>query len=163
MVRRIPRALARAPISLFRCGAGALLGPRLMMLEHRGRTTGLPRYAALEVLEREPGALLLVSGYGTGSQWFRNVRADPRVRVWTGTVQGDPAVAEILPATEVVERLQHYRHANPRSAATLGAVLNIPALTSSEPFPPDIGETLPLVRVRRRPDAGGSAPRQVNR
>lgn len=152
MVRRIPRALARAPIPLFRWGAGRLLGPRLMLLEHRGRTSGLRRYVALEVLERGPGVLVLVSGYGPGSQWFRNVRADPAVRVWTGTVEADPAVAEIMPADEVVERLERYRRTNPHLATALGTTLGIPALTSSEPLPPDIAETLPLVRVRRRPE-----------
>lgn len=134
MVRRIPKALARTPIPLFRCGAGALLAPRLMMLEHRGRKSGLPRYAVLEVLEREPGALLLVSGYGPGSQWFRNVRADPAVRVWFSTARADPAVAEVLPAAEVVERLDRYRRANPRSAAALAAVLDIPVLAGAEPL-----------------------------
>ncbi|WP_190820398.1 PNPOx family protein [Saccharopolyspora pogona] len=55
-----PRWLARAPIPLYRRGLGWLLGIRIMMLEHRGRRSGQLRYAVLEVLGREPGALVLV-------------------------------------------------------------------------------------------------------
>lgn len=92
VVRRIPRWLARAPIPLFRRGYGWLLGPRVL-LEHRGRRTGRARYAVLEVVGREPGALYVVSGYGRHAQWFRNVRVAPRVRVWTGALRAAPARA----------------------------------------------------------------------
>ncbi|MDA3627420.1 nitroreductase family deazaflavin-dependent oxidoreductase [Saccharopolyspora sp. WRP15-2] len=149
MVRRIPRWIARAPIPLFQRGFGWLLGSRFMMLEHRGRRSGEPRYAALEVLDREPGALLLVSGYGPKSQWFRNVVADPEVRVWTGRLRGVPARAVVLPADEARERLEQYRRAHARSAAALGRTLGIEELASPEPLPDDIAERLPLVRVQR--------------
>ncbi|HTM84573.1 MAG TPA: nitroreductase family deazaflavin-dependent oxidoreductase, partial [Mycobacterium sp.] len=38
----------RAPIWLYRARLGALLGSRLLMLEHRGRTSGARRYVVLE-------------------------------------------------------------------------------------------------------------------
>ncbi|GAA4863543.1 nitroreductase family deazaflavin-dependent oxidoreductase [Saccharopolyspora rosea] len=154
MARRMPRALARAPIPLFERGLGWLLGGRVMMLEHRGRRTGLARRAVLEVLEREPGALVLVSGYGRTSQWFRNVRANPEVRVWTGAVRGAPGCAEVLPPEEARQRLQRYRDRHPRSSAVLGRVLGLPELASGDPLPPDIGRRLPVVRVAARPPGG---------
>ena len=97
MTRRIPRWLARAPIPLFRHGAGQLMGTRMMMLEHTGRKTGEPRHTVLEVLDHRPGVLMLVSGYGTRSQWLLNIRAQPAVRIWTGRIRGRPARATVLP------------------------------------------------------------------
>ncbi|MCZ7440414.1 nitroreductase family deazaflavin-dependent oxidoreductase [Micromonospora sp. WMMC241] len=145
--RRIPRWLARAPIPLYRHGFGRLLGRRLMMLEHRGRRSGLPRYVVLEVVDREQGALFLASGYGPGSQWFRNVRADPAVRVWTGPDQGVPARAVVLTGEEVRQRLARYRQRHRRAAAALGRTLGIPELTGGDPLPADVDARLPLVRL----------------
>ncbi|MDG4803790.1 nitroreductase family deazaflavin-dependent oxidoreductase [Micromonospora sp. WMMD980] len=108
--RRIPRWLARAPIPLYRNGLGRLLGRRLMMLEHRGRRSGLPRYVVLEVVDREPGALFLASGYGPASQWFRNVRADPAVRVWTGPDQGGGPLPADVDARLPLVRLDLAHH-----------------------------------------------------
>ena len=73
MTRRLPRWLARAPIALYHWGLGPALGRRLMMLEHRGRTTGERRYVVLEVIEREPHSIIVASGYGRSSQWYRNI------------------------------------------------------------------------------------------
>src|SRR5690606_12262413 len=46
------RSLVRAPIALYKAGLGWLLGSRILMLEHRGRSSGLRRYVCLEVVER---------------------------------------------------------------------------------------------------------------
>lgn len=147
MARRIPRWLARAPIPLYRHGLGRLLGRRLMMLEHRGRRSGLPRHVVLEVADREPGCLFIASGYGPHSQWFRNVRADPRVRVWTGPDRGVPARATVLTGEETRQRLEVYRRRHRRAAAALGRTLGIPELRGTGPLPADVDGRLPLVRL----------------
>lgn len=147
MTRRIPRRLARLPISLYHWGFGPLLGHRLMMLEHRGRTTGQRRYVALEVLDRGPGWLIVVSGYGSSSQWYRNVTATPAVRIWTGRQKDVPARAEPIPATETAPLLASYRKRHRRAAKALGRTLDIPELTADAPIPADIGTKLPLVRI----------------
>ncbi|MEV0425123.1 nitroreductase family deazaflavin-dependent oxidoreductase [Micromonospora sp. NPDC050495] len=147
MARRIPRWLARAPIPLYRHGLGRLLGRRLLMLEHRGRRTGLPRYVVLEVADREPGCLFIASGHGQDSQWFRNLRADPRVRVWTGPHQGVPARAAVLTGEETRQRLEIYRRRHRRAAAALGRTLDIPELRDTGPLPADVATRLPLVRL----------------
>jgi deazaflavin-dependent oxidoreductase (nitroreductase family) len=148
VVRRIPRWLARAPIPLYRHGLGWLFGTRIMMLEHRGRRSGELRYAVLEVLDREPGALILVSGYGRKSQWFRNISVNPAVRVWNGRVRAAPARATVLPADEARKRLDEYRRTHRRAAQSLGRVLGIEDLTNPAPLPPDIATRLPLVRIQ---------------
>ncbi|MFR9777235.1 nitroreductase family deazaflavin-dependent oxidoreductase [Micromonospora sp. MS34] len=147
MARRIPRWLARAPIPLYRHGFGRLLGRRLMMLEHRGRRSGLARYVVLEVVDREPGVLFLASGYGPGSQWFRNVRADPRVRVWSGPDRGVAARATVLDGDETRSRLERYRQRHRRAAAALGRMLDLRELGGTDPLPADVAQRLPLVRL----------------
>lgn len=147
MARRIPRWLARAPIPLYRHGLGRLLGRRLLLLEHRGRRSGLPRYVVLEAVDREPGSLFIASGYGPHSQWFRNVRADPRVRVWHGPDRGVPARATVLAGEENRRRLEVYRQRHRRAAAALGRTLGIAELRGSGPLPADVDRRLPLVRL----------------
>lgn len=147
MVRRIPRRVARAPIPLFQHGFGPMLGGRLAMLEHRGRITGLPRLVVLEVLARRPGHLTVVSGYGRTAQWYRNIRADPQVRVWSGRLRSERATARPLPADEVLAVLGDYRRRHPYATWVLGTVLGIPELAATAPLPPDLPDRLPLVDV----------------
>lgn len=147
MSRRIPRLLARSPIPLYRAGLGFLFGRRLAMLEHVGRVSGQRRYVVLEVLQRDPDGLVVVSGYGRGSQWYRNVLAHPGVRVWTGFRRGVRARADVVPADEVPSRLEEYRRGHPRAAKALGRTLDLPDLGGDGPLPTDVGTRLPLVRV----------------
>jgi deazaflavin-dependent oxidoreductase (nitroreductase family) len=154
MTRPIPRWLARAPIALYRHGFGRLFGHRMAMLEHRGRKSGAARYAVLEVIHHGPHEVVLVSGYGQRSQWFRNVQADPAVRVWTAGLRAVPARAEILSSGDSLEQLNEYRTRHRRAATTLGRLLDIPDLTTSGPLPADTGVRLPLVRIRFPATAG---------
>ncbi|GAA1573778.1 nitroreductase family deazaflavin-dependent oxidoreductase [Dactylosporangium maewongense] len=148
MTRRIPRLLARSPIPLYRQGLGWLFGPRMAMLEHRGRRSGQLRHVVLEVLERDARVLVVVSGYGRASQWFRNIEVDPGVRIWTGRRRGVPARAEILSAGESRHLLERYRDRHPRAAARLGRILTMPDLSAAGPLAPDVGVRLPMVRIR---------------
>lgn len=145
MVRRIPRWLARAPIAVFARGGGWLLGPHVLMLEHRGRVTGAARHVVLEVIDREPGALYIVSGYGERSQWFRNVCAEPAVRVWFGALRGAPARAERLCPDETRRRLLRYRER--RGADVLGRVLGLSDLRAGAPVGEDVAHRLPVLRL----------------
>jgi deazaflavin-dependent oxidoreductase (nitroreductase family) len=148
VTRRIPRSVARVPVWLFRHRLGWLFGGRIMMLEHIGRRTGQPRHVVLEVLHRQPGAVLLVSGYGRRSQWLANIRAQPAVRIWAGRVRARAGTAIILPPDVSRQRLETYRQHHRRAAAILGRILDIPDLTGPEALPADVGERLPLVEVR---------------
>ena len=51
------RRLFQAPVYLYRCGGGRLLGHRFLLLIHVGRRSGLRRHTILEVIEyRKKGA-----------------------------------------------------------------------------------------------------------
>jgi deazaflavin-dependent oxidoreductase (nitroreductase family) len=150
MLRRMPRWLLRAPIPLFR-GAGPLLGRRFVLLEHRGRTSGRLRYVLLEVVHREPGALMVISGYGPTAQWYRNIETDPRVRIWSGGIRHAPATATPLSAEHGTAILESYRHHHPLAARALGRAFGIPEFAHRKPVPLRRAEELPLVRISARP------------
>jgi deazaflavin-dependent oxidoreductase (nitroreductase family) len=118
------RWFVRTPIWLYRARLGGLFGSRLLMLEHVGRKSGCSRYVVLEVVDQPaPGSYVVVSGFGVRAQWFRNVRANPQVRVWLGSGKPAPAIAHHLDAGAAAASLGRYAAAHPRSWAKLRPVL----------------------------------------
>ncbi|KES02949.1 nitroreductase [Streptomyces toyocaensis] len=95
--------------------------PLQTLLETTGRVSGLPR--ATPVGGRRAGdAFWLVSEFGERSQYVRNIKADPRVRVrvrgrWhTGT-------AHLLPDDDPVARLRLLPRFNSAAVRAFGAGL----------------------------------------
>jgi deazaflavin-dependent oxidoreductase (nitroreductase family) len=130
--------VVRAPIMMYRARLGWLLGPRLLMLEHRGRTTGQPRFAVLEVIDRPfDDAWVVVAGFGDRAQWLRNVRTDPHVKIWAGSRRPLSAVAREMPVEQGVKSLRHYaarhpfawRRLRPVLEETLGSPIDLDATT----------------------------------
>lgn len=112
------RWFVRAPIGLYHARLGFLLGSRFLMLEHIGRTSGLPRYVVLEVIDQpRPGVYVVVSGFGERAQWLRNVKDEPSVRVQIGSRRPVPATARLLGPDEVAASLEHYATAHPKAWA----------------------------------------------
>jgi len=127
------RALVRAPIWLYRAHLGFVMGHRMLLLEHTGRKTGARRYAVLEVVERPAlDEYVIVSGFGARSQWYRNVMAEPRVRVSVGRRRDVPAVATPLSRDSAKAALGRYAEHHPKAWAriepTLEAALDTPDL-----------------------------------
>ncbi|OHV05799.1 nitroreductase family deazaflavin-dependent oxidoreductase [Mycobacterium talmoniae] len=139
------RRLMRAPIWLYRARLGGLLGPRLLMLEHIGRKSGAPRYVVLEVVDHHtPDSYVVASGFGDRAQWFRNIQANPRVRVYAGSHPPRPATARVLDQREADRTLGGYIARHPRAWASFKAVLERTLGT-------EVTETdtpLPLVELR---------------
>ncbi len=109
------RRLVRAPIWLFRARAGALLGSRMLMLEHVGRTTGQLPYVVLEVVDHPSvDTYVVASGFGTKAQWFRNICANPNARVWVKSHRPAAAVARVLDQPAADRALDTFRTRHPR-------------------------------------------------
>jgi len=68
--------------------------PGWVLLTTRGRRTGLPREVLLPCA-RTNGDIIVISTYGTRSDWFRNLRKDPQVEVTAGG-RRVPGRAEIV-------------------------------------------------------------------
>ncbi len=75
------------------------VGGQIMVLTHTGRKTGLKRRTPVNYALVE-GELYCTAGFGQGSDWYRNIVADPNVELWlpdgwwAGVVEeiNDPAV-----------------------------------------------------------------------
>lgn len=134
------RPLMRAPIWVFKAGAGAVLGSRLLMLEHIGRTSGVRRYVVLEVIDHPTSdSYVVASGFGEKAQWFRNIKANPRVRVYAGSRAPMPATARIMTQQEADRALSAYASRHPRAwerfRPVLERTLGSPITETDTPLP----------------------------
>ena len=74
-------------VSLWKMGLGKWInlwpqvGGRIMVIVHKGRKTGQTRYAPVNYALVD-GELYCVAGFGEGTDWYRNVKANPDVEVW---------------------------------------------------------------------------------
>ena len=134
------RWLVRAPIGIYRAGLGFVFGSRLLMLEHRGRSSGRRRFVVLEVVDRPArDEYVIASGFGPRAQWYRNVVAEPRVRVSSGLRRHVPATATAMTSEESAAALRLYASAHPRAWTQLRATIE---KATGAPV-----EILPMVRV----------------
>ncbi|MEO6955719.1 MAG: nitroreductase family deazaflavin-dependent oxidoreductase [Antricoccus sp.] len=108
------RWFVRSPVALYRVGLGSILGRRLLMLEHRGRRSGQPRYVCLEVVERPAtDRLVVVSGFGTKAQWYQNLQSNQDCFVSVGRLRRASAVARFMSAAESSAALAPYAQTHP--------------------------------------------------
>lgn len=134
------RRALRMPLPIFRAGFGWIFGGRLMMLEHRGRFSGFWREVILEVVERESkDALLIASGLGPNSQWYRNLREFPICRVNVGFIRRCDARAELLSPDESRSALARHASAHPATYRALKRAI-VEATGDAEP-------DIPVVRL----------------
>lgn len=118
------RWLMRAPIRVYKARLGVLFGSRTLMLEHIGRSSGTRRYVVLEVFGHPaPDIYLVVSGFGTRAQWYRNLRANPSARVWVRGWRALPATAELLSDPDADAALDAYVALHPKAWEKLRSVV----------------------------------------
>jgi deazaflavin-dependent oxidoreductase (nitroreductase family) len=105
--------VCRAPVYLYRWRLGWLFGHRCLLLTHIGRRTGLRRQTVLEVVEyREQGPeVVVVNGFGPGSDWLRNIEARPGEEVTVG-LQHFAASHRFLGEDEAARVIEGYERRN---------------------------------------------------
>ncbi|RZB14314.1 nitroreductase family deazaflavin-dependent oxidoreductase [Streptomyces sp. F001] len=149
--RRTPtgrrRLAARLPIVLFRAGLGPLFAGRLLLLHHTGRVTGLDRQVVLEVVAYEPadGSWTVASGFGSGADWYRNLRHQPKTVIQFGN-RHHAVTAHFLPPDEGAELMARYALRHPRTARRLCAFMGFPVDGSTASFR-EVGQAIPFVRL----------------
>ena len=128
------RMALRAPIWLYRAGLGGLLGRRFLYLAHRGRTTGLRREVVLEVVgfEASRPEAFVVAGWGTRSDWLRNLRAAPAIEVRIGRLRWPDPHHRLLDAEETASLFRDYERRHPRAWQALAPRLGLAADLSPE-------------------------------
>jgi deazaflavin-dependent oxidoreductase (nitroreductase family) len=86
-LRRAFHAMNRFMVWLWKLGLGPLLnswpavGGRMLVIEHRGRKSG-KRYLTPVNYVLVEGEVYCTAGFGPGCDWYRNIMAEPRVRLW---------------------------------------------------------------------------------
>ena len=75
----------RLPRPLYRHGLGWLLGDTFVMVTHQGRKTGLPHETVAMALtyDKQAREVTVCSAWGE-TQWIRNLRARPALRIQIG-------------------------------------------------------------------------------
>ncbi|MEJ1200653.1 MULTISPECIES: nitroreductase family deazaflavin-dependent oxidoreductase [unclassified Streptomyces] len=92
--------------------------PSQTLLETTGRASGLPRRTPVGG-RRVGDSFWLVSEFGERSQYVRNIRADPRVRV---RIRGSwhPGTAHLLPDDDPIARLRRLPRFNSLAVRAMG-------------------------------------------
>lgn len=85
-LRKIFRVFNTFMLSLWRLGLGGFgnptkIGGALMVIKHKGRKTGLTRYAPVNFAVID-GDIYCTAGFGEKTHWYRNIMADPEVELW---------------------------------------------------------------------------------
>jgi len=93
--------------------------PLQTVLETTGRTSGLPRRTPVGG-RRVGGSFWLVSEFGERSQYVRNIKADPRVRV---RIRGrwHAGTAHLMPDDDTAVRLRSLPSMNSAAVRAIGA------------------------------------------
>jgi len=145
------KRLLRLPALLYRLRLGMLLGHRFLLLKHRGRKSGRLYETVLEVVDRDRNELVVMSGLGRGSSWFRNVEAGGAVEVRCGNERFRPEV-RVLPPEEAAACLAGYERRNRVVSPVVRRVLSRLAgfpYTGDDAGRLRLVETLPLVGLRK--------------
>lgn len=99
------RWIFHLPDRLYRHGLGWLLGHQCLRLVHVGRRTGRRHATVLEVVRYDPRVpeLTVVSGFGPGADWLRNLEANGMAEVTVGrrTFAADHRRLDIAEAVDV--------------------------------------------------------------
>lgn len=145
-----------APNRLYDVGLGRVLGHRFLRLIHTGRRSGAHHGVVLEVVDedRRTGAVVVVSGFGPRSDWFRNVTAGGPA--WVDLGRGARrARHEVLGPDEAAAVLGDYERRNRLAAPVVRAALGALVGWTYRGTPEDrrrLVEELPFVRFT--PSAG---------
>ena len=115
------------------------------MIEHVGRTSGLLRRVVVEVVREDPasGAVVVGSGFGEMSQWFRNIQAHPDVTLTLGRRRLAVRARRLSPEEGEAEMLDYARR-HPKAAQKLSGYMGFSS-DGSEATYRQVGRELPFV------------------
>lgn len=150
--RGMKAILWRMPIWFYRLGLGWLLGNKALLLTHTGRISGQPRQAVLEIIQAFPSEnrYLVVSGFGSKSHWYQNIRLEPRVNIQVG-VKKLNALAEQLEKKPAGEAMLTYALEHPGNLKTLSRLIGYDMDHTPDGYR-DFGEQIPVIQFSPRQD-----------
>ena len=140
----------RMPIYFYKMGLGWMLGSRFLLLTHTGCKSGEFRQTVLEIIHYSPEdhSYYVVSGFGTRSHWYQNIKQDPGVTIQIGSNRMS-ADAQRLEPDEAENIFLAYTQNNPRSIRLLAKTLNYDIVHTAEGYRA-FGREIPLIRLTTR-------------
>jgi deazaflavin-dependent oxidoreductase (nitroreductase family) len=144
-----------APVLLYGCGLGWVLGRRFLLLTHTGRRTGVRHQTVLEVMEYRDSDLEIVvmSGFGRNANWLRNIEAASMAEIDIGS-HHFTAAYRLLPDDEAIEVVRGYERRNRFMGWIVRLVLSRLLgwkYRGSDSDHQRLVEQLPLIAFRPRP------------
>lgn len=145
---RLALGVLRLPLVVYRHGGGALLGSTFMLLVHAGRRTGRPHQMTAMVMRWNPATreVVIFSAWGPNSDWVRNLRARPALRVEVGRQRYTPQ-HRFLPEEESVAVASDFVRRHPYRVRVATRILGWPDL-HSETALRDFVRSHPFVALR---------------
>ena len=113
------------PRHLYRHGWGWVLGHRFLQLTHTGRSSGRTYQTILEVIHYDPDSqeATVMSGFGPGAYWLRNVQANGRTEVSIGR-SSFTATHRMVPVEEAMAVFAAYERRNRLASPVVRLVLS---------------------------------------
>jgi deazaflavin-dependent oxidoreductase (nitroreductase family) len=108
--------LFRAPLLLYRLKLGSLFGERFIRLKHWGRVSGELKETVIEVIDQDRSArkIFSASGFGSKSQWYKNVLANENVLITFKNIEYR-AAARVVEEHQAKDILLRYAKLHPKS------------------------------------------------
>jgi len=137
----------RLPIWIYRLGLGGLMGNKFLLLTHIGRKSGLERQTVLEIVQSNPavGEYFVVSGFGTQSHWYQNIKATPGIKIQVGNKTFD-AIAVQLDPDAAGEAMLQYAQDYPGNLKALGKLIGYDIVHTTEGYL-TFGREIPIFRI----------------
>ena len=151
------RYVNRAMVVLWRLGLGRLVNVwpsgsgRIMVITHTGRRSGRRFRTPLNYAEIDED-VYCTAGFGTGTDWYRNVLADPMVEVWLPGRRWRGRVEDVDASPERTRLLREVLLASGFAAPAAG--VRVRRLSDEELAAATTGYR--LLRIRRQGSAEGS-------
>ncbi len=146
--RGIYRIGFRLPILLYRLKLGWILGKRFLMLSTFGRKSGRLHQTVIEVVyfDRQSGAYTIASGWGRKSDWYKNLKKNPRVMVAVGLDKFE-ATARQLESDEAEQLLLDYSHKHPLAFRELARLMTGSMLKNIEETCHMVAQDIPVITL----------------
>ncbi len=107
------KILKYPPQFLYAIGLGPIYGRVVLLLTTIGRKSGLPRVTPLQY-EEINGCIYVASARGTKADWYRNIVADPNVKIRVKARQFAGAAEPVTDLQRIADFLEYRLTKNPR-------------------------------------------------
>jgi deazaflavin-dependent oxidoreductase (nitroreductase family) len=142
--------MLRVPTYLYRARLGFVFGDRFVMIEHRGRVSGVRYFTVIEVASQIQTEWVCASGTGPAADWYRNLRAGGLEALWVRSKRCG-ATVRFLSDEEAAGVMAAYERAHPRTAARLFAMMGV-AYDGTDAGRIEMMNRVPMVGFAPKPD-----------